>query len=145
MISWIVAAHVRIAVIAAVHYAVKQGGKSSVKTVLDNLSPEQQMQSLFTQDGAGNTALHEAALRGYTETVKSLLGYLAPEQQLQLLFVKNKKSNTASQEASGKFGTSDTMTTLEQYQVEADYGVNYRKFVKFTCNFNHPSDECFIV
>ena len=103
-----------------------------MKTLLDNLSPEQQMQSLFTQDSDGNTALHFAAREGHTERMKTLLDVLAPEQQLKLLSVKNKQSNTASQEASGRFGTTDTMRTLEHYQIAANYKVNYRKTVKFT-------------
>ena len=39
-----------IALIVAVHYAVKQGDKSSVKTLLDGLTPEQQLQFLSTKD-----------------------------------------------------------------------------------------------
>ena len=50
MISLNTAAHVLIDVIVAVHYAVKQGDKSSVKTLLDSLSPEQQLQILSTKD-----------------------------------------------------------------------------------------------
>ena len=132
LISRNIAANVLIAVIVAVHYAVKQGDKYSLKTLLDNLSHKQRVQPLFTQDRDGNTALHEATLQGQTETVKTLLDNVAPEQQLQLLPVKNRKSNTASQEASGRFGTTDTMRTLEHYQIAANYKVNYRKTVKFT-------------
>ena len=63
--------------------------------------------------------------------MKALLDNLTPEQQLKLLSVQNEEGKTASQRAAGLFGTSNTMTTLEQYQKEADYGVNYRKFASF--------------
>ena len=43
-------AHVLIHVLVAVHYAVKQGDTSPVKTLLDSLTPEQQLQFLSTKD-----------------------------------------------------------------------------------------------
>ena len=50
LISLNIAAHVLIAVIEAVNYAVKQGDKRSVKTFLDSLTPEQRLQFLCTKD-----------------------------------------------------------------------------------------------
>ena len=50
LISLNTAAHVFLALIVAVHYAVKRGDKSSVKTLLDSLTPEQQLQFLSTKD-----------------------------------------------------------------------------------------------
>ena len=95
-----------------------------MKSLLDNITPEQQLQLLFTQDSHGNTALHYAAGRwGHTEIVKTMLANLTPKQQLKLLSIQNKGGKTAQQ-----YGTSDAVTTLEKYQVEANYRVNYRKF-----------------
>ena len=115
----------------ALHYAALRGHTETVKTLLDNLTPEQQLQLLFTQDSDGNTALHYAARWGHTETVKTLLDNLTPEQQLKLLSVKNKRGNTASQEAVGNYRTD---TALEQYKTEADYKV-FRKFASLINNF----------
>ena len=116
----------------ALHDAALRGHTETVMTLLDNLIPEQQLQLLFTQESYGNTALHYAAQQGHTGAVKSLLDILTPEQQLKLLSVRNIKVMTASEEAAGYHETLDTMRTLEQYQTEADYRVNYRKFVIFT-------------
>ena len=129
------AAYFPITLIVAVHYAANQGDKTSVKTLLDGLTPEQQLKLLLTQDSDGNTALHNAALRGHTETVKALLDNLTPEQQLKLFSVQNEEGKAASQRAAGLCGTSNTMTTLEHYQTEADYRVNYRKFASLIDNF----------
>ena len=121
-----------ISVILALHHAVNHRDKSSVKTLLDGLTPEQQLKLLFTQDKKGKTALHDAARKGHTDAVKTLLDYLTPEQQLNLLSVQNKKGMTAFEEAAGRYTDTDTMRTLEHYQKEAQYGVNYRKFALFT-------------
>ena len=51
------AAHILIALIVAVHYAVKQGDKGSVKSLLDSLTPEQQLQFLSTKDKKIKTAI----------------------------------------------------------------------------------------
>ena len=64
--------------------------------------------------------------------MKTLLDNLTPEQQLLLLAVQNKKGMTAYEEAAGQYTNLDTMRTLEYYQKEADYRVNYRKFAIFT-------------
>ena len=48
--------HGFIAFIVAVHYAVKQGDKSSVKTLLDGLTPDQQLNFLSTKDKDGKAA-----------------------------------------------------------------------------------------
>ena len=101
-----------------------------MKALLDNFTPDQQLQLLITQNNDGNTALHFAAQEGHTETMKTLLDNLAPDQQLKLLSVQNIKSKTAQQR-----GTSDAVTILEKYQVEADYRVNYRKFPSLINNF----------
>mgnify|MGYP001791607788 CR=1 FL=1 len=116
----------------ALHDAARMGHTETVKTLLDNLTPEQQLQLLFTQDSDGDTALHYAARKGHTETVKTMLHNLTPEQQLQILSVQNKKGMTASEESARFYTNSDTMRTLEHYQKEAQYGVNYRKFALFT-------------
>ena len=50
LISLNTAAHVFLALIVAVHYAVKRGEKGSVKTFLDGLTPDQQLQFLSTKD-----------------------------------------------------------------------------------------------
>ena len=129
LISRNIAAHVLIVLIVAVHYAVKQGDKGSVKTLLDSLTPEERSQLLFKQDREGNTVLHLAAREGHTETMKIVLDNITPEQHLQLRSIQNKDGSTAYQEAVRRYGTSDIIIkTLEQYQIEADYGVNYRKF-----------------
>ena len=83
-----------IALIVAVHYAVKQGDKSSVKALLDGLTAEQQLQFLSTKDkkdGSGKTAVQ-----------------WAPADERKEL---------------------DKM--LRQYMREADFEVNYGKFVLF--------------
>ena len=137
--------NVLIDLIVAVHYAAKQGDKGSVKTLLESLTPEERSQLLFKQDREGNTVLHLAAREGHTEKMKIVLDNITPEQHLQLRSIQNKDGNTAYQEAVRRYGTSDIIiTTLEQYQIEADYGVTYRKFAIFTCDFNHPCNKCFI-
>ena len=58
-----IAVHALIAVILALHYAVKQGHKGSVKTVLDSLTPEQRLDFLSTKDKkdeSGKTAIQWA-------------------------------------------------------------------------------------
>ena len=124
-----------ISVILALHHAVKHRDKSSVETLLDGLTPDQQLQLLFTRDSYGDTALHVAARNGYTETVKALLEILTPEQQLKILSVENRYGNNASQETARNYRTTDTITALVQYQIEADYRVNFGKFASLTNNF----------
>ena len=51
------AAHVLLAVILAIHYAVKRGDKSSVKELLDSLTPEKQLQFLSAKDKDGKAAV----------------------------------------------------------------------------------------
>ena len=116
----------------ALHRAAFRGHTEAVSGILNCLTADQQLQLLFTQDSNGDTALHNAAQWGRTETVKTLLDILTPDQQLKLLSVKNKEGNTAFQEAVGYNGTSYMMRTLEHYQKEAHYGVNFRKFAKFS-------------
>ena len=73
-----IAAHGFIAPIVAVHYAVKQGDKSSVKTLLDGLTPEQQLQFLFTKDKKdvdGKTAVQWAPAEERNEMDKMLRRY----------------------------------------------------------------------
>ena len=84
------------------------------------------------QNSHSNTALHDAASWGHTETVINLLDNLTPDQQLELFSVKNKEGKTAFAEAAGHYRAADTMRTLEHYQNEAEYRVNFRKFAKFT-------------
>ena len=98
-----------------------------MKTLLDNLTPEQQLQLLYTQNRFGNTALHDAALRGLTETVKTLLDIITPVQQLQLLSLQNKNDRTAHMSSVHL----ETTTILEQYYKEAE-SIIYREFVKNT-------------
>ena len=121
-----------ISVILALHHAVKHRDKSSVETLLDGLTPEQQLKLLFTQDKKGKTALFYTARKGYTETMKTLFDNLTPEQKLQLLYVKNKEGMTAFEEAAVHYTNPDKLRTLEHYQKEAEYRVNYRKFASFT-------------
>ena len=73
------AAHVLIDVIVAVHYAVKQGDKSSVKSLLDSLTPEQQLQFLSTKDKKdvdGKTAVQWAPADERKEIDKMLRQYM---------------------------------------------------------------------
>ena len=116
----------------ALHLAAFHGYTETVSGILNCLTADQQLQLLFTQDSDGDTALHNAARWGRTEAVKNLLDIITPEQQLKLLSVKNEEGKTASQEAVRYNGTSYTMRTLEHYQKEADYRVNFRKFEKFS-------------
>ena len=116
----------------ALHWAAYWDYTETVSGILSCLTADQQLQLLFTQDSFGNTALHYAARKRLTETAKTLLDIITPEQQLKLLPVKNEEGNTASQEAVGYGGTSYTLRTLELYQTEADYRVNFRKFAKFS-------------
>ena len=63
LISLTTAAHILIVLITALHYAVKQGDKGSVKTLLHSLTPEQQLQFLSTKDKkdeSGKTAVQWA-------------------------------------------------------------------------------------
>ena len=115
----------------ALHWAAYRGYIETVSGIMDCLTADQQPQLLFTQDIKGVTALHWAASKGHTEAVKTMLDNLTPEQQLQLLSVKDNGGNTASREAERYDGTSYTKRTLEQYQMDADFGVNFRKFAKF--------------
>mgnify|MGYP001796856465 CR=1 FL=1 len=116
----------------ALHDAARNGRTQTVRILLDNLTPEQQLQLLPVQNIHGATALHYAAQRGHTESAKTLLDNLTPEQQLKLLSVKNKEGKTASQVSKGYDGTTYMMRTLDHYQKEAHYGVNFRKFAKFS-------------
>ena len=116
----------------ALHSIAWQGYTETVSGILNCLTADQQLQLLFTQDNSGKTALHYAARKGHTDIVKTLLDNLTPEQQLQLLSVKNKDGKTATQHAVGYNGTSYTMRTLEHYQEEADYRVNFCKLAKFS-------------
>ena len=116
--------------ITPLHLAAWKCHTETVSGILNCLTAEQQLQLLFTQDSDGNTALHDAAREGHTESAKTLLDTLTPEQQLQLLSVRNKEGKTASQEAVGLYGSSYTMRTLEHYQKEAYYRVNFRKYAK---------------
>ena len=50
MITLNIVVHVPFAVIVAVHYAIKQGDKSSVNTLLNSLTPKKQLQFLSTKD-----------------------------------------------------------------------------------------------
>ena len=68
-----------VAVIVAVHYAVKQGDKSSVKRLLDSLTPEQQLQFLSTKDKKdvdGKTAVQWAPADERKEIDKMLRQYM---------------------------------------------------------------------
>ena len=116
----------------ALHLAAFQGYTETVSGILSCLTADQQLQLICTQNSFGDTALHDAASKGRTETVKNLLDIITPEQQLKLLSVQNKEGKTASQAAIGYYGTSYTMRTLEHYQKDADYRVNFRKFAKFS-------------
>ena len=75
--------------------------------LLDNLTPEQQLKLLSTQNKNGNTALHCAAQEGKKVTQNTLVYY---DENLV------------------------TITTLEQYQIEADFRV-FRKFAILFINF----------
>mgnify|MGYP001795820097 FL=1 len=55
-----IAVLVLIALIVAVHYAVKQGDKSSVKNLLDSITPEQQLKILSVKDEDGKRAVQLA-------------------------------------------------------------------------------------
>ena len=44
---------------------------------------------------------------------------------------------TASQRATGISRNTNTVKILEQYRIEADYGVNYRKFAQCTQSFSN--------
>ena len=78
LISRNIAAHVLIALIVAVHYAVKQGDKLSVKSFLDGLTPEQQLQFLSAKDKkdeSGKTAAQWAPADERKEIDKMLRQY----------------------------------------------------------------------
>ena len=70
-----------------------------MKSLLNNLTPEQHLKLLAARDVGGKIALHYAALNGRTKTVKSLLNNLTPEQQLYLFAVEDYAGKTASQRA----------------------------------------------
>ena len=73
-----IAAYILIHVIVAVHYAVKQGDKSSVKNLLDSLTPEKQLQVLSTKDikdEDGKTAVQWAPATGRKDIGKILKQY----------------------------------------------------------------------
>ena len=118
----------------ALHYAALKGSTDTMKALLNRLTPEQQLQLRITQNSQGNTALHFAARVGHTNKVKTMLDYvkITPEEELRLLSVQNKEGITASEGASGRSITTGTMRTIKQYEQEAVYGVNYRKFAKLT-------------
>ena len=64
---------------AAVHYAVKQGDKSSVKRFLDVLTPEQQLRFLSTKDKKdkdGKTAAQCAPAEELKEMDRMLRQYM---------------------------------------------------------------------
>ena len=67
--------------------ASQEGQSDTVKALLDNLTPDQQLKLISIEDKDGRTALHLASQRGHTDTVKALLHNLTPEQQ-QLLMKK---------------------------------------------------------
>ena len=74
-----IAAHVLIVLIVAVHYAVNQGGKSSVETLLNSLTPEKQLQFLSTKDKKdedGKTAVQWAPADERKEIDKMLRQYM---------------------------------------------------------------------
>ena len=78
MITINITAHGFIALIVAVHYAVKQGDKSSVKSLLDSFTPEKQLQFLFTKDKKnmdGKTAIQWAPADERNEMGKMLRRY----------------------------------------------------------------------
>ena len=78
LISLNTAAHVFLALIVAVHYAVKRGEKGSVKTFLDGLTPDQQLQFLSTKDkkdADGKTAVQWAPADERKEMDKMLKHY----------------------------------------------------------------------
>ena len=67
------------ALIVAVHYAVKQGGKVSAKTLLDSLTPEKKLQLLSTKDKKdvdGKTAVQSAPADERKEIDKMLRQYM---------------------------------------------------------------------
>ena len=79
MITLNTAAHIIIALIVAVHYAVKQGDKSSVKSLLDSLTPEQQLQFLSTKDKrdeSGKTSVQWAPAGERKEIDRMLRQYM---------------------------------------------------------------------
>ena len=79
LISFKTAAHILIVLITAVHYAVKQRDKRSVKTLLDRLTPEQQHQFLSTKDKkdeSGKTAAQWAPSDERREIDKMLRQYM---------------------------------------------------------------------
>ena len=69
-------AHVLIHVLVAVHYAVKQGDTSPVKTLLDSLTPEQQLQFLSTKDEDGKAAVQLAPADMRKHIEKMLMHYM---------------------------------------------------------------------
>ena len=80
MITINIAAHGFIALIVAVHYAIKQGDKASVRSLLDSFTPEQQLQFLFTKDKKdmdGNTAVQCAPTDERKEIDKMLRQYMS--------------------------------------------------------------------
>ena len=79
MITLNIAAHILIHVIVALHRAVKQGDKSSVKTILDSLTPKEQLLFLSTKDKkdeSGKTAIQCAPADERKEIDKMLRQYM---------------------------------------------------------------------
>ena len=78
MITINIAAHGFIDLIVAVHYAIKQGDKASVRSLLDSFTPEQQLQFLSTKDKKdmdGKTAVQCAPTDERNEMDKMLRRY----------------------------------------------------------------------
>ena len=79
LITLNIAAHVPIALIVAVHYAIKEGDKSLVNTLLNSLTPKKQPQFLSTKDEkdeSGKTAVQLAPADEHKEIDKMLRQYM---------------------------------------------------------------------
>ena len=79
LITLNIAVHVLFVLIVAVHYAVNQGGKSSVETLLNSLTPEKQLQFLSTKDKKdedGKTAVQWSPADERKEIDKMLRQYM---------------------------------------------------------------------
>ena len=62
-----------ISLIVALHYAVKQGDRDSVKTLLDSLTAEQQLKLLSTMDKYGKTAVQQRAPADQPKEIEKML------------------------------------------------------------------------